>query len=337
MVVTRRSAALLLAALAVGTMAAGCTDPSPGDPDAQVTIGLTYVPNVQFAPFYLAAQRGYFDDEGVAITLRHHGESEDLFGALGSGQEQVVVAGGDEMLQARSEGQDVVSVATLYQSYPVTLIVPESSTITTPADLAGRRIGIPGPFGETYFGLLAMLAAHGLTEQDVTIESIGYTQQSALSAGHVDAVMGFINNDVPQFQATGLAVRAVDIGEVPLVGISLGTTDRMTMHQGHALRGIITAVGRAVADISADPSLAVSAATNEMPGTVSEQQELVMNDVATATVPLYESTGTSTGTAWGEQDEARWRDMADSMLELDLIARAVDADEAFTNDFIAER
>ena len=331
-VTTRRGLFALGAAAGVGMLAAGCTDPSPGTVDARLTIGLTYVPNVQFAPFYLAQREGYFTDAGVDVTLRHHGESEDLFGALSGGREQIVVAGGDEMMQARSGGIDVVSVATLYQTYPVTLIVPTGSAIAAPADLAGRIVGVPGEYGETWFGLLAMLADAGLTTDDVTVSSIGYTQQAALAGGHVDAVMGFVNNDVPQFQATGLDVTAVGIGDVDLVGIGLGTTARMTEQQASALTGVIEAVGRAVIEIAADPTLAVDAAAEQIPGSISDSQREIMAQVAEATVPLY---GDLTG-PWGLQDADRWEAMADTMLELGLIETAVPAEEAFSNDFVGE-
>jgi len=331
-VTTRRGLFALGAAAGVGMLAAGCTDPSPGTVDARLTIGLTYVPNVQFAPFYLAQREGYFTDAGVDVTLRHHGESEDLFGALSGGREQIVVAGGDEMMQARSGGIDVVSIATLYQTYPVTLIVPTGSAIAAPADLAGRIVGVPGEYGETWFGLLAMLADAGLTTDDVTVSSIGYTQQAALAGGHVDAVMGFVNNDVPQFQATGLDVTAVGIGDVDLVGIGLGTTARMTEQQASALTGVIEAVGRAVIEIAADPTLAVDAAAEQIPGSISDSQREIMAQVAEATVPLY---GDLTG-PWGLQDADRWEAMADTMLELGLIEAAVPAEEAFSNDFVGE-
>ncbi|MFV0426850.1 MAG: ABC transporter substrate-binding protein [Beutenbergiaceae bacterium] len=332
MVVTRRGIGLVVAGLALAVAVPACTDPTPGAPDAEVTIGLTYVPNVQFAPFYLAQQRGYFEDEGVAVTLRHHGESEDLFGAMAADLEQLVVAGGDEMLQAVSAGEDVVSVATLYQEYPVTLIVPDDSAVNSPSDLADMTIGIPGPFGETYFGLLAMLSANDLSRSDVTIESIGFTQQAALAAGHVDAVMGFVNNDVPQFQATGLPVRVVETGDLPLVGISLGTTSHMRNYQAETLSGVLRAVGRAIADISAEPDLAVDATEQQIPGTVTDDQRAIMTEVATATVALYGPTGDG----WGEQDDQRWQAMASAMHDLGLLAGAVDAEVAYTNDFVAQ-
>ncbi|MBK5251011.1 MAG: ABC transporter substrate-binding protein, partial [Actinomycetales bacterium] len=79
----RLGAGLLPAALALAL--AACTPTSPGQldtpPSAEVlplTIGLTYVPNIQFAPFYLAASEGHFSDAGLDVTLRHHGASEDL-------------------------------------------------------------------------------------------------------------------------------------------------------------------------------------------------------------------------------------------------------------------
>ncbi|UFU08286.1 ABC transporter substrate-binding protein [Ruania halotolerans] len=335
----RRRTLLAAACVTFATALAGCTAPATEEPETSdggasagqapsLTIGLTYVPNVQFAPFYRAEQEGYFDEAGVDVTLRHHGESEDLFGALTDGTEQVVVAGGDEMMQARDQGVPVVSIATLYTSYPVALIVPTDSEIESPADLAGRTVGVPGPFGETYFGLLAMLAQADLTEADVTIEHIGFTQQSALSEGHVDAVMGYQNNDIPQFAATGLDVRAVPIGDVPLVGIGLGTTEDLTTTETEALRGVVSAVERAVADIVADPSLGVHAAIEEIPGTVDAEQEAIMRATMEATVPLYGEPGPGWGSHTGP-----WREMSAFLAEAGLTETTVPADEAYNDAF----
>src|SRR5690625_3312810 len=173
--VTRRTGPALALLTGTALLLAACAEPEaePG-PDAtteaadELGIGLTYTPDVQFAPFYVAEARGYYEDAGVDVSLRHHGASEALFGALEAGEADLVVAGGDDMLQARSAGVPVVTVATNYEEYPVVLIVPADSDITTAADLAGHSVGIPGPFGETYFGLLALLDSAGLTAEDVT-------------------------------------------------------------------------------------------------------------------------------------------------------------------------
>lgn len=333
--VVRRRTVLAAAAVAPLLALAGCSAAGPAPEEAsgeqpQITLGLTYVPNVQFAPFYLAEQKGYFSDAGVEVTLRHHGESEDLFGALSAGTEDVVVAGGDEMMQARSSGVPVVDIATLYTTYPVALIVPGDSQIQEPADLKGHSIGVPGPFGETYFGLLAMLRAADLNKDDVTIQYIGFTQQDALSSGHVDAVMGFSNNDVPQFAAAGIEVRAISIGDVPLVGIGLGTTDQLLRDEPEALSGVIQAVGRAVADIAADPSTGVDAAIAQMPGTVSDEQRAVMRATMTATVPLYGDLDGPFGLHTGP-----WQEMSAFLAQMGLTPEPVPPKEAYTDALIS--
>ena len=138
---------VIAAALAV--LLGGCAQPSAPVAVHRATVGLTYIPNVQFAPFYLGESRGLFDAEGVDVTLRHHGGNEGLFTALAAGQEDLVIAGGDELLQANAEGMDLVAVAQYYRKYPIVLIVPDASPIRTAADLKGRSVGIPGRYGES--------------------------------------------------------------------------------------------------------------------------------------------------------------------------------------------
>lgn len=296
----RRLAAAVLAPLALALAACGGTPApgtsatdspgtsAPGGDLAPLTVGLTYIPDIQFAPFYVAEASGYFEDEGLDVTLRHHGASESLFGALAAGEEDVVNAGADEMLQAYAGGVPVVTFGTMYHSYPVVVIVPEDSAMTTTADLAGHTVGLPGPFGENWFALLAILKAEGLTEQDVTIEHIGYTQQAALVSGQVEAVVGFSNNDLVTFEGAGIPVRVLDAPELPLVGISVGALDDTVAERGEDLAGLNRALARAMDDIIADPAAAVDLAFE----TVDELAVAGDRDASlrtlTATVELYE-------------------------------------------------
>lgn len=188
------------------------------------TLGLTYIPNVQFSPTYIAHDEGMYFSAGAKLSLRHHGSDEGLFTALLTGDEDVVLASGDEALLARSQGMDLISIATYYQQYPVVVLVPEKSDILTVEDLRGRKIGIPGEYGSSWLGLQAILDSAGMTTHDVQMASIGYTQLAALSAGEVDAVVGFSNNELVRFPAAGLPVRALKTSELPLVSASLVTT-----------------------------------------------------------------------------------------------------------------
>lgn len=316
----------LLALSAVALLLSGCGGAPP--PAEAVTIGLTYVPNIQFAPYYVALDQGYFDDAGIQATLRHHGQDEDLFGALMQGTEDVVVAGGAEMVQAREQGIDAITFQTLYATYPVAVIVPENSDIHTLEDLEGKRLGVPGRFGETWFGALAFLDQAGLTESEVQIKEIGFTQQAALAGGHVDAVIGFGNNDVPQFSATGLAVRAIENEPIPVVGVGIGTTSTMLEDSPEVLEAIAAATARAIGDIIADPQVALNAAHNHIPGTITEDQAAVMLEVVERTSALYGEVGEG----WGVPDLTVWEEMNVFMAQMGLISEPVSLLEVVTDE-----
>jgi NitT/TauT family transport system substrate-binding protein len=312
-----------------GSPAGGRVD--PGKPGSTLTMGLTYIPNVQFAPYYVADQQGYFADAGVDVTLRHHGQDEDLFGALAGGTEQVVVAGADEMMQNRDHDLDVVAFQTVYQKYSVCLVVREDSDIHGPDDLKGKTLATPGKMGETWMGLLALLDQAGLTEDDVTVETIGYTQQAALTSKKADGVMGFVNNDVPQFRSTGLAVRAVPLEDVPLVGISLGASGPVVQERADELGKVAAAVKRAVQAIIKDPQLAIDATTKAVPGVVDADQEKVMRATVEATIPLFGKVGSG----WGVPDLGKAKDMSAFMHDARLTSRQIPADEATTDQIPA--
>ena len=77
--------AVVLALLPVLVACGG--DGGGGSDDLEdVTIGLTFVPNIQFAPFYVALEKGYYEDAGLWVELNHHAAGADQFGALVAGR-----------------------------------------------------------------------------------------------------------------------------------------------------------------------------------------------------------------------------------------------------------
>lgn len=321
MISTKRILAFLAAAL---LCLAGCGGNDKASEGGKITIGLTYVPDVQFAPFYVAEDKGYFKDEGVNVSLRHHGAQESLFGALGQGTEDVVVAGGDEMMQNRSNGIKVYNWATMYQIYPVKVIVPRDSSIRSAADLKGKAIGLPGKAGENYFSLQAMLKANGLTESDVKIQFIGYTQTAALTSGKVDAVIGFVNSDAVAVEAQGVPVRTIDPveGGIPLVGAGLGSLDSFKEKGSKKERKILAALTKAVAYMRAHPEETLDIVRKRVPALADKKQRATASKVLSASMKLY-----GTG-KFGAQDSAKWQKMADFMKEAGLLRNPVEVSQA---------
>ena len=324
----RIRAAALVAALA--TVLAGCA--ATPQPDASTSaptavVGLTYIPNIQFAPFYVADHEGFYTTD-ASVSLRHHGSSEGLFTALASGEENFVVAGGDEILQARTQGVDIVAVASYYGQYPARLIVPEGSPISSVADLKGRTVGIPGKFGENWFALLIALQEAGLTESDVTVAEIGYTQQAALSTGKVDAVIGFANSDVLSFQTGGFPVTAID-PQVPLVSICLATTAAYAADHPDVVSIVIAGMKKGMETSLTDPDTALTVAADYIPSFRGDT-------LATAKIVLPATTALfvgSDGTVSPPLDPAQWSAMAHAMASVGLIPSGTDEKAAYTNQY----
>jgi len=322
-------------AVATTLVLAGCSSFPPGSsadpisPDSAPTavIGLTYIPNIQFAPFYVADSEGFYTDEAT-VTLRHHGSSEGLFTAVAAGEEDFVVAGGDEILQARSQGVDIVAVASYYGQYPARFIVPEGSPITSVPDLKGHSVGIPGKYGENWFALLIALQDAGLTESDVAIEEIGYTQQAALMTGKVDSVIGFANSDVLGFEAAGFPVSVID-PKVPLVSICLATTGAYAAAHPQVVSAVVAGMKQGMETTLTDEEQTLTIAADYIPVFRGDTLDTARR-VLPATAALFLGPD---GTLSPPFDPAQWAQMSEEMASVGLIPTGVDEAAAFTNQY----
>jgi NitT/TauT family transport system substrate-binding protein len=340
--VTRRS--LIITTLGAGLALAGCqaaptasttASSSAAAQKQKVTLGLTYIPNVQFAPFYVGDAQGLFAAAGVAATLRHHGGSEGLFTALAAGQEDMVVAGADEMMQARAEGMDLVAIAQYYRQYPVVLVVPDASTIKTASDLKGRSIGVPGKYGESWFGLQVLLKGAGLAASDVTIQEIGYTAQAALASKKVDAVVGFSNNDVVAFKTANVAVRTIPLtsGTLPLVSICLITTRKYLTANPALAKATADAVVKSIAATVHDPEKALENSAVYVPTLKTDAAaKTAAQATLAATIKLWTD---ASGNVSGKMDATQFASMATFMKDQGLIATVVDSTQSMSNDYVS--
>ena len=262
-----------------------------------ISVGLGYIPDIQFAPFYLAQSKGYYKVAGLDVTF-HHGIVPDLVGSMVAGKNDFVFAGGDDLLVARDKGVQAIDVGTVFQKYPVSLIVPQDSPIKTLADLKGHTIGIPGPYGSTYVGLLALLYNAHLTLADVKLQSIGFTQVAALIGKHVDAVMGYSNNEPLQLKKRGFAVRTFAVWDYqPLVSNGIITTESTYQSQPALVSSFVQATLKGVQEVIAHPSEGVEVSKSYVPGMDAAQALEVLQ----ATIPTFQGSGPS-----GYNDSATW-------------------------------
>lgn len=180
---------------------------------------LSFIPNVQFSPIYMAAAAGYFEAEGFDIVLEHGDENV--------GVEQIAVGdipfgmiSGEQVILARANDRPVVYVYEWFQEYPVAIVIPSTTDATTMTDLTGLRVGVPGRFGANYSGLTALLSANDMTESDIQLETIGFNAPDVICAGAVDAAVVYINNEPLQIQDRADAGECGDITGVTIIPVA---------------------------------------------------------------------------------------------------------------------
>jgi NitT/TauT family transport system substrate-binding protein len=286
-----------------------------------VRLLLGFRPDVQFAPFYLAQQEGYFAEAGLDVTIEH---STNVLTLVADGQADFGVADATDVMIARTSGVPVKYVSTLYDRFPVALIGPPEVLPSEPSELAGLRIGTPGPFGSSWHALLALLDAGGLTGDDVTIRDYPqFNQVEGLLNGDVDLITGFRTNEPLQLEAQGMDVDLLTIDEIaPLPGPGLIVGDDLLAADRELVIAFATAVARAQAAVIDDPEAGLAAAELAVP-TIAEGRE-VAQAVLTATVELWQGTD---GFRNGVIDRAVWEAGYETMRRLGFIDGSVPLDQ----------
>jgi NitT/TauT family transport system substrate-binding protein len=231
-----------------------------------LTVGLGYIPSVQFAQFYLAQEAGYYDDAGLAVTFENKIDPE-LITLLARGAVDIGMSDGTSVIPAVSQGIPVRYGATIYGRDPNVVFSLAETGIDSAADLAGASIGIPGRYGSSWVALQALLLSEGLAPEDARITTYpDFGQAVAVAAGQVDAATGFATNEPIQLGLQGLDVnvlRVADVAPLPGPGLVAGTVT--IERKGEALRAFTAATIRAMEEITADPVLGLEATFARVP------------------------------------------------------------------------
>lgn len=304
--------ALISLSVVVGACAGTPASPSASTSRTSLSVGLGYIPGVQFAPFYLAQQSGAYERAGLDVTIQNQIDP-DLINLVGSGQVDIALADGTSVIPAVSNGIPVRYMATIYGVLPNVVIARTDAGIRAPRDLAGRKVGTPGQYGSGYLTLLGILRDVGLEISDIELELYpDFGQTQALLTGQVDAVTGYANNDLVQAEAAGLTLSVFfAASSAPFAGPGLISSPATISSKRDAIQGFIAATLEAMEQIAANPALGVDAAARVVPELVADEAARAKSlAVMEATVnvwrgPVQESAGL------GAIDRVGWKTSLD--------------------------
>ncbi len=199
--------AVLAAALLV---AAGCGGDDGGASEdlTPVTLQLKWVTQAQFAGYYAADEQGYYEDEGLDVTIRPGGP--DIV------PEQVVLGGEaefglnwlDNTLATRDQGGEIVNIAQVFARSGMTEITWKDSGLDDITKLEGKKVGVW--LGGNEHKLFAALTKNGIDpQQDVEIVAQPFNMDLFLDRD-IDAAAAMTYNELAQV----LEVKNPDTGEL---------------------------------------------------------------------------------------------------------------------------
>jgi NitT/TauT family transport system substrate-binding protein len=323
----KRFILLVLLGALVTACGAGAGTGSGNEALVHVKLPVGYIPNIQFAPLYVAIEKGYFREAGIELEFDYSFET-DAVALVGADELQFAVVSGEQVLLARAQGLPVVYIAAWYQQYPVAVVSKAEQNILTPADLKGKKIGLPGLYGANYIGLEALLFSAGLSDADVTLDSIGFNQVEALATDQEQAVSVYAANEPVQLRAQGYELNEIRVAEhVQLASNGLISNEKTVAEDPELVRRMVKALLQGLADTLANPDEAYELSKTHIPN-LTEADEAVQKEVLALSIELWKAERP------GFSDAQSWQNMQDTLLKMGLLEEALDLDKAFTNEFV---
>lgn len=309
----------------------GAPPPAPTPTVEHIRLPMGYIPNVQYAPFYMAVDKGYFAAEGLEIEFDYKFETDGIK-LVGTGQLPFTLASGEQVPLARVQGLPVTYVFQWWQKFPVGVAALSEKNIKSPADLLGKRVGTPALFGASYIGWRGLAFQAGLDESQITVEDIGYTQVAALTQGTVDAAIIYVNNEPIQLRRAGHAVDVIAISDYAnLVSNGIVTNEETIAKRPELVTRFVRALARGIADAIADPDQAFETCKKFVTGLDAPDVAATQREVLQASIALWKTD------QLGRSDPANWQTTLAVLKAMGLLTTDVELDKVFTNRFVENK
>jgi len=321
-----------LITIAILLCLAGCvttpnTTTTPTPEVVNILLPVGYIPNVQFAPLYVAIEKGYFAEEGINLTLDYSYET-DAVALLGANELQFAIASGEQVLLARDQDLPVVYVAAWYQEYPVAVASKSGKGLLKPEDLRGKVIGVPVLSGASYIGLRTILEAGGLSEKDVSLGVIGFSQVEMLATDRVDAVVVYIANEPVVLESQGYPTDLIRVDDyLTLVSNGLITNEKTLTEEPELVRSMVRVLLHGMQDVIDNPEEAYQISTKYVE-TLAQADETVQKQVLASSIELWQ------GKSLGSSDPIAWSNMLSILKRMGMVQDDMNVTRAFTNDFL---
>lgn len=157
-----------------------------------VSIQLQWLDQFQFAGYYIAKEKGYYEESGLNVTIKKFDYGIDPIQEVVTNRADFGV-GRTSLMIDRLNGKKVVALASIFQSSPQVLLVTKSSGIKEIKDFKNKKIMITNGFLGSVTSR-AMLLSKGLSLEDLNQTEHSFNPKD-LASGKTDIMASYISNE----------------------------------------------------------------------------------------------------------------------------------------------
>ena len=332
----------MLMILLLGTILAGCNSDSESSSGTSTSDGeltpiklqLKWVPQAQFAGYFVALEKGYYEEEGLDVTILPGGPDIVPEQQVANGTAQIGVNWVASLLPHQAEGMPLVQIAQIYQKSGLLLVTKKDSGIQSPADLAGKKVG--NWMGGNEFEILALFDKYDFDpNSDLQFVKQGFTMDQFLS-GELDAASAMTYNEYHVVLEQGVPasdLSVIDMNDegVAMLEDNLFANSEWLADNKEVAAKFVRASIKGWQEAINDPEGAVDIimAQSEEGSSTREHQLTMMQEVAKLVVPEGFDPANI-----GMIDKEMFQQTADIAHQFGVIKEPANVEEAYTDEIM---
>jgi putative hydroxymethylpyrimidine transport system substrate-binding protein len=300
-------------------------------PPQSVEVMLDWVPNPDHLALYTSLAKGYFKAQGLDVKLQPPSNVTDVAKLVATGNVPLGISYEPDTIIGGASNLPITAVGALVPVALNSLIAPEKSGITSPADLKGKSVGVSGLLSDDAF-LKAISQKAGISVSSIKKVNVGASLLPSVVSGKVDSILGgYRNVEAVQVKDQGLNPTVIPVTQagVPqydeLVIIANSEKLKSDTNYQQLVREFLAGLSKGNALAVSQPAVGIASMQDVIKGYPANQVKQMVD----VTAPLL-----SNPLGFGQMSESAWQSFADWMKANGLISKSVTASNVMTDSYL---
>ena len=298
--------------------------------EKELSLALDWYPNSNHAGIYSAIDDGFFDEEGIKLSVYTPSDPTAIISSVASGRDDFGLSYHPDILQAQSAGLEIVSVLSISQHPLNSIMTLKKSSIKNPSDLKGKVVGYPGiPSNKAM--LETVLSSQNININDVETVDVGFELVKALVSGSVDAIIGAYwthESIVMELQGYEIEIMRLEEWGVPDYYELILITNKSFLEENKSdVEKVVNSFKKGYEFSIKNPQESITSLIS-IAG-----EEIVEEDVERAGVELLIPMWQSNNLPFGHQDISKWEETYEWMYQNNFLEKELIIENLFIDEF----